>query len=180
MEVYGALIRAIGPVTHARMRMAALRQRCMSAGLGNVASHLATGNLSFSSALPREVLLARLHEVVRSFELNNDVVLRTAAELDAAHAHNPFPDAAADRPSQFAVCFLAGPPLATAWLAAYPGPERLQLDGLQLYVDYPGPVSKSKLPLGSIERRLGATMTARNWNTVETLTLATARLVASL
>jgi uncharacterized protein (DUF1697 family) len=33
MAVYVALIRAIGPVTHARMKMAALRDACEAAAL---------------------------------------------------------------------------------------------------------------------------------------------------
>lgn len=179
MTVYAGLIRGIGPATHAKMGMAALRERCGEAGLASVSTHLATGNLVFTSDAGDAAVRQTLRQVLESFGIDNAVVLRTAAELAAIHAGSPFADAAAERPSQYVVCFLAAPPVESAWIDAYPGRERLRLAGLDLYIDFPGEIAQAKLSLGSVERRLGVTMTARNWNTVETLTLATARLTAS-
>lgn len=179
MTVYAGLIRGIGPATHARMRMAALRQRCGEAGLTQVSTHLATGNLVFTSDAGDEAVRETLRRVLDSFGIDNAVVLRTADDLAAIHAANPFADAAAERPGQYVVCFLAGPAVQTAWIDAYAGRERLRLAGLDLYIDFPGEIAQARLSLGSVERRLGVTMTARNWNTVETLTLATARLTAA-
>ncbi len=47
MPAYVALIRAIGPVTHAKMRMAALRDACEDLGLEDVATVGNTGNIVF-------------------------------------------------------------------------------------------------------------------------------------
>ncbi|WP_164225895.1 DUF1697 domain-containing protein, partial [Stenotrophomonas maltophilia] len=64
----------------------------------------------------------------------NHTLIRTPAELALVIAANPFKDAATARPNLMLVSFLDGlPPEGTAEaLAAYPGPERLHLDGAHL------------------------------------------------
>ena len=47
------LLRGIGPTTHAKMPMAALRAACEKAGLEQVQTVLATGNLVFRSIWKR-------------------------------------------------------------------------------------------------------------------------------
>ncbi len=172
MGVYVGLIRAIGPVTHRVMSMTALRASATAAGLEDVATVLATGNLVFRSSLSPSGISALLRRVIDGFGLGNDVVLRTPDELAAIVVANPFAEAAAHHPSDVAVCFLATASRNAGWLAEHPGPERLLLAGQDLYVDYPTGGVATKLPPGTIERRLGVVMTARNWNTVTRLLAA--------
>ena len=51
MELHVALIRAIGPVTHAKMRMASLRDACEDLGLEDVVTVGNTGNIVFRSTI---------------------------------------------------------------------------------------------------------------------------------
>jgi uncharacterized protein (DUF1697 family) len=56
-----------------------------------------------------------------------------------------------------------------AGLLQHPGPERLKRIGRDLCVNYVNGVAGSKLTPAKVERRLGASTTARNWNSVTRL-----------
>ena len=161
MPAYVALIRAIGPVTHAKMRMAALRDACEDLGLEDVATVGNTGNVLFRSRKGVRAARALVQEAVAGFGLGptNEVFVRTAAEMAEVVAANPFPAAAAERAAALGVCsFHAAPDWGP--LRDWPGPEQLAMIGSHLVVDYAGQLTGSKL---RIEKLLGATMTQRNW-----------------
>jgi len=155
--------------------MASLREACTEAGFTDVSTVLATGNVLFRAGGGRKAVLARLRTIVDGFGLDNAVVLRTPAEIEQIVSANPFPDAVA-RGSEFAVFFLAEPAKDTDWMAGLTGPERLHLEGIDLYVDYSGGVSASPLTPAKIEKRLGVVTTFRNWNTVMKLHAAAGKL----
>ncbi len=97
--------------------------------------------------------------------------VRTPSELKAVLAHDPFGSEAVDR-SRYLVTFLREPlePERAARLAAVDfSPERLAVHGRELYSWHPGGVGRSELAKQLSERSLGATATARNWNTLEQL-----------
>lgn len=161
MAVYVALIRAIGPVTHARMKMGALREACAAAGFGDVSTVGNTGNIIFrthhSLAEARQIVQG----AVDGFGLGpaNEVFVLTPKAMAVVVAANPFPEVAAERPSELGVCsFHKAPDWAP--LAKWDGPELLEMVGAHLVVAYPKGISTSKL---NIEKRLGARMTQRNW-----------------
>ena len=56
MTRYVALLRGIGPVTHAKMPLGALADRCAAAGLGEVINVGNTGNLVFGSDKPLSLI----------------------------------------------------------------------------------------------------------------------------
>jgi uncharacterized protein (DUF1697 family) len=159
MPVRVALIRAIGPVTHARMGMAALRAACVSAGLAEVATVGNTGNLLLRSDQPPDAVRKLVQAAVNGFGLENEVFLDTPRKMARVVAANPFPDAAASRPRELGVCTFHRAPDWTP-IAQWDGPERCAMIGAHLVVDYPAGVPKSRL---RIEKLLGATMTQRNW-----------------
>lgn len=161
MPAYVALIRGIGPVTHARMGMAALRDACEDLGLEDVVTVGNTGNIVFRSR--KGVVAARglVQEAVAGFGLGEaqEVFVRTPAEMAEVVAANPFPEAAALRSAAVGVCsFHAAPDWGP--VRDWPGPEKLAMIGPHLVVDYDGQVTGSKL---RIEKLLGVTMTQRNW-----------------
>lgn len=166
-----ALIRAIGAATHKKMSMQQLREACADAGLTDVRTVLATGNLLFSSTDTAVMLKHRLTDVIRAHGLDNEVFLRQPPELEAVLRNNPFPDAAADRPNHLLVLFLEAEPGADelAALQAYDGPERIVSSGREVFLDYVDGVGRSKLTAALLERRLGQAGTARNWNTIQKL-----------
>jgi uncharacterized protein (DUF1697 family) len=176
MSVRVALLRAIGPATHARMSMKDLRDACEAAGLDRVATYIQTGNVIFETRKSTATVQAIVEGILRRFDLANPVVLRKPDDLAIVVAADPFPEAARLRPSQLCVCFMASPPSddGLAKLARHAGPERFRLVGRDLCIDYPEGIAGSRLSPAVVERRLGTAGTARNWNTVRKL-LAMAR-----
>jgi uncharacterized protein (DUF1697 family) len=166
MAGFVCLLRAIGPITHAKMSMAALRERCEAAGLENVATVLNTGNVLLTADRPAAEVRRLVQEAVDSFGINSEVFVRTPRQLAALVKANPFPAAAVEYPSALGVCFFQRTPDWPEWLAHYDGPERLATVTNHLCIDYCGQIAGSKF---NVEKRLGTTMTMRNWNTVLTL-----------
>lgn len=161
MAVFVALIRAIGPVTHAKMKMAALRDACAAAGLEDVSTVGNTGNVIFRTGHTLAEARKIVQAAVDGFGLGpaNEVFVVKPKDMAAVVAANPFPEVAAERPSELGVCsFHKAPDWAP--LHGWDGPELLAMIGAQLIVAYPKGITASKL---NIEKRLGARMTQRNW-----------------
>jgi uncharacterized protein (DUF1697 family) len=161
MPAYVALIRAIGPVTHAKMSMAALRDACEDLGLEDVETVGNTGNILFRSRKGVAAARSLVQGAVASFDLpmTQEVFVRTPAQMAEVVAANPFPEAVAKHPAALGVSsFHEAPDWAP--LRDWPGPEKLAMIGSHLVVDYRGQVTGSKL---RIEKLLGMTMTQRNW-----------------
>ena len=161
MAVYVALIRAIGPVTHAKMRMAPLREACETAGLLDVSTVGNTGNIVFRSDDSEAAVRRLVQNVVAGFGLGTaaEVFIDTPRKMAAVVIANPFPGPAEERPSEMGVCTFHKAPDWSA-IRGWDGPEELAMVGAHLIVAYPKGITTSKL---NIEKRLGATMTQRNW-----------------
>lgn len=175
-QTWIALIRAIGGPTHALMSMADLRQASLAAGLGEVRTVLATGNLIFASLRPEAELHGLLTGVMAAHGLGpaQAVFLRRPEDLRAAVAANPFPEAARDRPSRLLIHALQSnpaPECRTA-LEAWRGPELCAVIGREVFIDFLDGIGTSNLTPAVLDRLLGQTGTARNWNTVAKLIAA--------
>ena len=174
MPVYVALIRAIGPVTHAKMGMEALRDACEDAGFSDVATVGNTGNIILRSGKQAPGVRKLLQDVVDGFGLGaaNEVFVRRPAEMAEVIAANPFPSIAAGRPAELGVASFHTVP---DWgpIRAYSGPERIARIGAHLVVAYPSGMATSKL---NIEKLLGVRMTQRNWRVFAGLVARTAAL----
>lgn len=166
-----ALIRAIGPETHKRMSMKQLARACSDAGLENVRTVLATGNIVFSSLRTEADILGILSAVIAKHGLGNEVILRQPKQLQAVLDANPFPVASAERPNHMLVLFLAGAPsdANVASIKDRRGPENILAKGHEVFVDYVDGVGRSKISSAWLEKRLGQSGTARNWNTIRKL-----------
>jgi uncharacterized protein (DUF1697 family) len=160
MAVYVALIRAIGPVTHARMKMAALKAACEAAGFADVSTVGNTGNIVFRSDGTEAEVRKLAQGAVGGFGLGeaNEVFIDTPARMAAVVKANPFPSAAAERPSEVGVSTFHKAP---DWsrILDWDGPEKLATVGPHLIVEYQA-ITGSRL---RIEKSLGVTMTQRNW-----------------
>jgi uncharacterized protein (DUF1697 family) len=172
MAIYVALIRAIGPVTHAKMRMAPLKAACEAAGLEDVSTVGNTGNIVCRSTETLAAVRRLVQGAVNSFGLDNEVFVDTPRKMAAVVTANPFPEAAAERPSELGVCTFHKAP---DWgpIADWDGPEQLAMVGAHLVVDYPAGITTSRL---RIEKRLGVTMTQRNWTVFAALATKSAGL----
>ena len=170
MTTYIVLLRAIGPITHKIMSMAQWLDSVAASDYDDQQTYVATGNMIVGSGKAVTEVTADMNAIVRDLGLGpgNVAVVRKATQLSKLVKANPFPEAAEERPSELAVYFFAGARPDFWWLEGYDGPERVQIEGTHLFVDYAGRASLSPRLPGLIEKRAG-TATARNWNTVKAL-----------
>jgi uncharacterized protein (DUF1697 family) len=173
MAVFIGLLRAVNVGGTGKLSMQEFKAACEEAGLRNVATYIASGNIVFQSPKSAAALTRLINQILRDrFALTkNHTLIRSPDRLAEVIAGNPFAMAAAKRPNLLMVNFLeALPPAgAAAALAAYRGPERLQLEGDHLYVDYSEGVARSKLTPAFLAKALQVPCTARNWNTINKL-----------
>ena len=170
MPRYAVLLRAVNVGGANKLPMAALRDALTKAGYRDVATYIQSGNVALSSPSKSDADVARgvAKVIAKSFRLEVGVVARTHAEL-AALAH-PFGDAAETK-RVHVVFFSAAPTkaaIATLDPARSPG-DVFVVRGAEMYLHTPDGMGKSKITMDWLERRLGVTGTARNWNTVEKL-----------
>lgn len=170
MPVLIALIRGINVGGHKMLKMADVKVLCESLGLRDVRTHLQSGNVVFRTAKTDRAKLAK--ELESALGVEAKIILRSPEEMRAVVAANPMPEAAQRAPSGFIVTFLSAKPSAAAMQSlrdSYSGPEKMELHGTELYIEYTTGMGTSKLTNALIERKLGVAGTARNWNTVTKL-----------
>jgi uncharacterized protein (DUF1697 family) len=161
VAVYVLLIRAIGPVTHAKMSMGALREQLEAAGLSDVSTVGNTGNVICRSKKSPLAVRALAQTVVDGFGVGPmcEVFVRAPVQMQFVVDMNPFPEAAADHPAQVGVCVFHNSPRWPAAIKNHKGPERVATVGAHLVVDYPQPTAGGF----AVEKIVGARMTQRNW-----------------
>lgn len=169
MTSYIALLRAVN-VGGTTLPMATLVEICRDAGFEGARTHIASGNALFRSRLGEAKIRALLEaRLAAHFGKPGDVLVRTAGEMAAVHAANPFPR---EPPERTVAYFLQAAPPANA-LNEIRGrvSERVTLGRREIYVYYPDGIGRSKLRIPA-----AGSGTARNMNTVARL----AQLAASL
>lgn len=166
-----ALIRGIGPTTHKKMSMDALRKSCKASGLETVSTYIASGNLLFSSAKPKAELMRLLTGILQSYDLDNAIILRNPAELRKVLLANLHPEAALNRPSHCLVVFYNRKIDfdSCGALTQWAGSELISCLSRELCVDYAEGVGTSKLTPAVLDKNVAQPGTARNWNTINKL-----------
>jgi uncharacterized protein (DUF1697 family) len=166
-----ALLRGVN-VGGVKVPMGEVRKSLESAGYG-ARTYLQSGNVIVTppaggrnrlSAIIEDLILDELGLKVR-------VIVRTRDELAKVVAANPF-DEAAVNPTMLHAVFLEAKPAADRVARLDPSrspSDRFHVSGREIYVHYPGGSGRSKFNLGYIEKQLGITGTARNWNTITKL-----------
>ncbi len=154
------LLRGVNVGSANRIAMPALRDALTAAGFTDVRTYLNSGNVLADGDA------AALLRVIGAV-IDVPCVQRSAAELDAAIAANPFPAQARENPKALQVTFLAEAPepgsLAALQVRAGEG-EQVAVHDREIYSWHPAGIARSKLALALTPP--GAAATARNWNTV--------------
>jgi uncharacterized protein (DUF1697 family) len=152
--------------------MARLRELVGALGYEDVATHLQSGNLVYTTtASPAAAAKAISGAIADDLGLDVAVLVRTPKEMAAIVDGNPFADRIAD-PRFMQVAFLSGKPPAAKVKAVEPeayAPDEFALGPREIYLLYPNGVQGAKLTHAFWEKRLGLTATGRNWNTVTRL-----------
>jgi uncharacterized protein (DUF1697 family) len=166
LTTYAALVRGINVGGKNKLPMPQLKALFEELGHSDVVTYIQSGNVVFrASRADARAIEQRITDV---FGLDVAVVLRTAAELAATAAGNPFL-AKAGETKRLYVTFLDRKPAAGAVEQLDPDRspgDRFSLDGRELYLDLATGAGRTKLTLDYFERKLGVKGTARNWNTV--------------
>jgi uncharacterized protein (DUF1697 family) len=167
-----ALLRGINVGSHNRIAMADLRELLVGLGYGDARTLVQSGNIVLSADDSSEQLARKLErEIAGKFGVESPVVVRTREELAAVVALNPLGDIA-DQLKLYQVSFLSAEPEAEALkkiMAVDVTPERFVHDGREIYAWHPEGIQSSKLARLLSDKRLGVTVTARNWTTTTKL-----------
>ncbi len=165
------MLRGVNVGKHYRITMDVLRAIYESLGLEDVRTYVQSGNVIFRSKEKNAAKLAKniQERIQKSLNFRPAIVVRTAEDMRAVVTANPFAGREDIEPGKLLVTFLADNPAARAEknlsdLEGYP--EELRLLGRELYIYFPDGAGKSKLPWAQIEKLVGVTGTARNWNSV--------------
>lgn len=157
------LVRGVNVGGHNRLPMAELRRLLEALGGAEISTYLQSGNAVLTWKGGATALQQQIGQALQAeLGLSVAVMVRTAAQIDAAVSENPFdqPD-----PKHFHVGFLAAAPDPDRLAAANSDallPDRFAVGPGVVYLAY-ADVSQNS-PLSRL--RLGVDMTARNWRTV--------------
>jgi uncharacterized protein (DUF1697 family) len=164
MTVYVALLRAINVGGTGRLPMKDLAALCSGLGFGTVRTYIQSGNVVFESRKGEEAVRKALEAALtETLGKPANVVVRSAAEMAAVLAANPFPKAP---PAKVGVAFLNGRLSKSALKeVVIPGKEDVALGRREAYVHFPDGMGRSKLKLP----KSWGPATMRNINTVDRL-----------
>jgi uncharacterized protein (DUF1697 family) len=169
--VHIALLRGINVGGKNRLAMKDLAALFVAAGCTDVATYIQSGNVVFraTSAVARtipDVIAAAIQE---RYSLVAPIVTRSAAELRAAIAANPFAREASVDTAALHLMFLADRPTAAAVKALpadrSPG-DRFAVIGRDVFLCLPNGVARTKLSNAWFDAQLKTVSTGRNWKTV--------------
>jgi uncharacterized protein (DUF1697 family) len=169
MMRWAALLKGVN-LNGRKLPIADLKALVEGLGYRGVTTLLASGNVVFACDETDGVKVeGALEAALDAYGLKTDVVVRSAADLQAVLAANPFPEATLARPNHVVVLFhrdsVPADPL-DALPELYQGRETLIARGRELYVDYVDGIGESKLPQTMAKLKFPRLATARNWNTV--------------
>jgi uncharacterized protein (DUF1697 family) len=173
MPAYVAMLRGVNVGARNRIKMPALAKVFEDLGHTDVVTYIQSGNVVFKSRSTSESVLSRKLEACISSDLGGDVavLLRTRAELATVVRANPFLKQNAD-PSKLHVTFLAARPdaaLVKKAAAFDAGADEFVVRGRDVYLHCPNGYGTTKINNGFFEKKLQATATTRNWNSVTKL-----------
>ncbi len=164
-----ALLRGVNVGGRSTLPMEQVRRVVSDLGHDDVRTHLASGNVLFSTTESDPGAVAESIRIALADAVGRDipVLLRAADDLRAVLAGDPYPDA---DPSRLHIAFLASEPspeAADAFSALLDDqPEEAVLAGREVYIHYVNGAGRSKIDLARVEKALGVGATARNRRTV--------------
>lgn len=170
MPAYIVLLRAVNVGGTGKLPMSELKATCVAAGVSNVQTYIASGNVVFEAKMPTAKIRAALETRLNACAGKPvGVLIRTLDEMAGVLKANPFPKAA---PNRTVAIFLDDPPPSNA-LDDVKGlnNEEMRLGVREIYVSYGEGMGHSKLRIPAARNG-----TARNMNTVAKLVELAAKL----
>jgi uncharacterized protein (DUF1697 family) len=168
-----ALLRGVNVGGKNKLPMRDLAAMFEEAGCADVRTFIQSGNVVFEAGPGVSKKLAALIEkkIEERFGYQTPVILRTAEDLRAAIANNPFHEPAADEDALH-VMFLADTPVAAKIAALDPNRspgDRFAVLRREVYLHLPNGAARTKLSNAWFDSKLATVSTMRNWRTVQKL-----------
>jgi len=172
---YVALLRGINVGGRKLIKMEQLAQIFTAAGLKNVRTYIASGNVIFESGSANKTALTRkiekaLHQTL-GYEVT--VVLRTLSEIRSVVNRNPFRKYEASKDVMLCVVFLANEPKTKPTLPLVSLTDNLEVfevaDGTACVVSRRKKTGWFGFPNNFVEKQFGVTGTTRQWSSVKKL-----------
>jgi uncharacterized protein (DUF1697 family) len=163
-----ALLRGVNVGRGNLLPMAAVREAVQAQGFSSVRTHLRSGNVVLTGPADPGAVVQGVGDAVEGVLGKRVAVLvRSADELAAVVAGNPFPVDPADR---LHVAFLSGPvPQDGLPDPAQVLPDQLATGDRVLYLHYGGPSHEAPLTRWLARAKAAPDATTRNWRTVTAL-----------
>jgi uncharacterized protein (DUF1697 family) len=171
MNAYIALLRGVNVTGNGMFPMTELKSMCEELGFKSVKTYIASGNVVFTSRKTEAQVKAVLEKAVAAYlGRPANVLIRTAAEMAAVLAANPFKEM---HPGKTMAFFLGCSPEANHLdPRAHHLDEQIQPGLREIYVYYPNGQGQSRLRIPAFKHA-----TARNMNTVAKLAGMSATLL---
>jgi uncharacterized protein (DUF1697 family) len=170
-KVWICLFRGINVGGNNKLPMKELTKVMLEAGMTEVKTYIASGNVLFRSDLAEATLEALIGDLVETgFGFRPSIFLITLAHLEKVLAENPFRDHEHKGKAQHVFFFKAPPSKVDRDLldSLKADSEAYEVTDELMYLYAPEGIGRSKMS-EKIGRAITADMTARNLNTVETL-----------
>ena len=170
--VYVAFLRGINVGGRRLIKMDELARIFTSAGLKNVRTYIASGNVIFESGSANKATLTRKIEKALQEALGYEVtvVLRTLNELEGIVARNPFKGKLSGGDIMQCVVFLADEPKSRIQIPLISTTENLEVfevtDRTAFVVSGRKKNGSFGFPNNFVEKQFGVAGTTRNWSTV--------------
>ena len=163
MTTYVALLRGVNLVGRSTLKMADLKAIADELKLERARTYIASGNLLFESDLAESTVKRMLEQRLAEYAGKPvGVMVRTAEEIAAVVAANPFAD---QPPGRVVAIFLdSAPPKSALTEHKHLASEWIALGRREIYVHYPDGLGRSRLAI-----KAAAAGTARNMNSVARL-----------
>lgn len=168
MTQWIALLRGINVGGKNKLKMADFRASLEQAGFAEVQTYIQSGNVVFKAQGAKSDIRDNIISVLSDTHgIIANVMILSPDELLAAIADNPYAGGF-EKPNWMFVVFLENTPTSPDMDALQnlttPN-ERIALDGARFYFYAGDGAGRSKV-ITNIDRKLGVSATARNWNTV--------------
>src|ERR1700733_10107207 len=184
MPTFVILLRAVNVGSTGKLPMTDFRKLLAASKCTNVETYIQSGNAVVDTkcsavSLTQSVAAA----LAKHMGAPVPVIVRTHAELERMISSNPFAAEAAADGARVHAAFLPAAKASSLEqvIAKYPTRrDRYYLSGDTLYLHLPDGAAETKFTAQTVDRALGVTATARNWNTVLKLHAMSARWRKSL
>ncbi|WP_273568187.1 DUF1697 domain-containing protein [Maribacter halichondriae] len=171
MKTYIALLRGINVSGHKKIKMADLRTMLEELDFKKVETYIQSGNIVFGSSEKFLHVLEQMiqKEILKTFDFDVPVLVRTYDELKSIFEKNPFTDQVDIEKKQVYFAILKetpAPDLMAAFKKEKFDHEEFLATGNCIYLNCLKGAAEAKLSNNLIERKLKVSATTRNYRTM--------------